>query len=489
MGRGKPGGKPPGTLKGLGVGGFGVAFDEVVGLIEAVFAGLGEVGEAELDLAVEDAGDAAVVVGGGEAGIDVEGPGEGVARLGIVVEEAADDTYIIPRVGEVGLEADGEVEFVEGSLVGETCAHAEDVLACGLGLGLATAHLGCHEGYEGVVGVEYCRTFEVGECALEVTHMVCCQGALDVEGGDRRVGLVDACRQFPDICEVLLELALLELWLEVGEDDLGPCSGGAVELFDDAMEGYEAAGGAVEGVECHDVDGLRGEFDATVLHASAVGTLVLAFGFISVRFYDAGVVLDVAVAALSCLMRGGFSLTGAGVDARFHDLELIALGSVGVAQLAFDGSPLEVTIPELRVFLYDGRDVAQCSVEVAGLVEEECAVVEGYHVVGFLGEDEVEVLDGPVVIAHLCAEQSPVEVSEVVVGLQFQCLVIVLHGSSEVVLVEACEGAVDEVACHARPLYDGGVDFRLCLGVESPLEANHGTHGPRLCVEVIHHEC
>ena len=49
-----------------------VTFDEVIGLIESVFAGLREICESGLEVAVEDGSYASVIVGIWEAGVDVE---------------------------------------------------------------------------------------------------------------------------------------------------------------------------------------------------------------------------------------------------------------------------------------------------------------------------------------------------------------------------------------------------------------------------------
>ena len=262
-----------------------------------------------------------------------------------------------------------------------------------------------------------------------------------------------------------------------------------LEVFDEEVVGHEAGGGTLHAVEGDDVDGLGGEFHLAVLHASAVGALVFALWLVAVGFDDAGVVLDGAVALLSGFRGCGLVESGAVVEACFHDFELIALGAVGVAEFAPHGGALEVACPELGILVDDGGDVAQGAVEVAGLVEQEGAVVEGYHIVGLLGEDEVEVLDGAVVVAELGAHESAVEVSEVVVGLDLESLVVVFHGAAEVVLMIACEGAVDVVAGVARALDDGFVDFLFGLCVGSALEADHGTHGPRLCVEGVDDEC
>ena len=78
--------------------------------------------------------------------------------------------------------------------------------------------------------------------------------------------------------------------------------------------------------------------------------------------------------------------------------------------------------------------------------------------------------------------------SEIVAGLYLKGLVVVGHRAAQVVLVETGEGAVDIVAGDAGALKDGFVDLAFCLGILTALQADHGTHGPRLSIEVVEHK-
>ena len=129
------------------------------------------------------------------------------------------------------------------------------------------------------------------------------------------------------------------------------------------------------------------------------------------------------------------------------DLELIQFGLVGHAQPSVAVSPPVQSGPEIGKLLEYLVVVLYGSPQVAGLVPQEGTVIDGHEVFGFHADHIVEIINGPVVIAHLYSEQTAVVVGEEIVRVQFKCLVIVAHGSPEVVDVQPDEGTVD-IACH-----------------------------------------
>ena len=78
--------------------------------------------------------------------------------------------------------------------------------------------------------------------------------------------------------------------------------------------------------------------------------------------------------------------------------------------------------------------------------------------------------------------------AEIVAWVDLEGLVVVGHSASEVVLVVACESAVDIVAGYARALEYGFVNLAFGLCVVATIEAYHRPHGPRLGIVGIDDE-
>ena len=103
------------------------------------------------------------------------------------------------------------------------------------------------------------------------------------------------------------------------------------------------------------------------------------------------------------------------------------------------------TEPEVGKLIDHLAIVAYGGAQVACLLKQQGPVEEGHEVVGLQSQHEVEVLDAPVVVAHLGAQQSTVVVAEEVVGVEVEGGVIVGHRAPQSVLVVACHRPVDIV--------------------------------------------
>ena len=110
---------------------------------------------------------------------------------------------------------------------------------------------------------------------------------------------------------------------------------------------------------------------------------------------------------------------------------------------------------------------------------------EGHDVGRLQLQHEVEVFDGPVVVAEVLAKQPSVVVGKEVVGVKLEGGVVVVHGSAQIVEPESCQGAVYVASGVFRTQMEG---FRECgvggLPVVSS-ECQHTAHSPRLGVVLV----
>ena len=116
-----------------------------------------------------------------------------------------------------------------------------------------------------------------------------------------------------------------------------------------------------------------------------------------------------------------------------EDAELVHLSLGNHAQATIAGGAIAETGPEIGEAVDDRGIVADSSAEIARTVEQQGAVEDGHDIGRLILDDEVEIIDGAVVVAYLYAQLSAVVVCQEVVGFQFDGLVIVGHGSAKVV--------------------------------------------------------
>ena len=135
------------------------------------------------------------------------------------------------------------------------------------------------------------------------------------------------------------------------------------------------------------------------------------------------------------------------VQLGLQHLKLVEFGLVGHAQAPVAVGPPIESRPEIGKLVDDLGIVADGASQVAGLVEQQGAVVDGHDVLRLHPDDIVEIGDGTVVVAHLHAQQSTVVMGKEVVGVEVEGHVVVAHGSPQVVAVEPHKGAVD-IATH-----------------------------------------
>ena len=229
---------------------------------------------------------------------------------------------------------------------------------------------------------------------------------------------------------------------------------------------------------------LHPQVSLAVLYMPTVIACVLVFLLLHILLHQFVIVLDGVLALLSCLL---VFLVGSlcHLHTCLEQGKLIALGTIHISHLPADGSPLAVAVPELGIIAYDGTDVPDGTLVVAYIIEQKCAVIERNGIVGLYLEYKVEVLNGQIVLPHACPEQSTVEVSEIVVGLDVQRSVIIRHGTPQVVLIIACQSTVDIESGHLGHLHQRLVERGFCLGVFMPCSLEHGLHAPRLTLILV----
>lgn len=212
---------------------LGVSLDEVVGAVETQFTGLAEVAKGWLALVHEQAGDAAIVVGLGELGLQLDGAGVGCNGFVVVVELNVDVAHVVVGKDHVGF------EFRDTLEVGKGLTEGDGGIPLAARCDLGTAHLGMEEVADGHQGLQLDGTVEVGEAGFEVAQMVVVHGAAQVEScGFRRIG-----EDFGDcghVGKVLLYAFLAGVGLGIGDVEWQRELTGLVELLHRAMEGYEA---------------------------------------------------------------------------------------------------------------------------------------------------------------------------------------------------------------------------------------------------------
>ena len=171
-----------------------------------------------------------------------------------------------------------------------------------------------------------------------------------------------------------------------------------------------------------------------------------------------------------------------------EDAELVHLSLGNHAQATIAGGAIAETGPEIGESVDDRGIVADSSAEVARTVEQQGAVEDGHDIGRLILDDEVEIIDGAVIVANLYAQLSAVVVCQEVVGFQFDGLVIVGHGSAKVIDIVARKGAVDVIACHGGFEVDGFGE--LCVGILPllPAHGNHAAHHPCLTVVLVQFE-
>ena len=83
------------------------------------------------------------------------------------------------------------------------------------------------------------------------------------------------------------------------------------------------------------------------------------------------------------------------------------------------------------------------------------AVVKRQPIVRLLFQNEVKVFDSQIVFANLHAQQSSVVMAGIIVGVQVESNVIVVHSSSQLVLLITCQRPSEEKTGSAWRLNDG----------------------------------
>ena len=126
------------------------------------------------------------------------------------------------------------------------------------------------------------------------------------------------------------------------------------------------------------------------------------------------------------------------VHLRFEDAELIQLRLGCHTQTTVTVGTVLQTRPEVRELINHPGIVAYGPLQVACLVEQQRTVKNSHDIVRLLTDDEVEIVDGAVVVAHLSAQQSTIIMSEEVIGVEVKSRIIVGHSPTQVILIEAC---------------------------------------------------
>ena len=226
--------------------------------------------------------------------------------------------------------------------------------------------------------------------------------------------------------------------------------------------------------------------DLAVLHASAVGAAVLVLHFLFIGLDQLVVLVQVDVTQLARLT---FFLTAPALLAaqvfihlRLEDAEFVHLGFRRHAQFPVADSSVLQSGPEVRVLVDDLSIVINGTVDVTRPVAQQRPVEDGHDVVGFTLDDEVEVFDGSVVVAHLHTQLASVVVSKEVVGIELDGLVIVGHGSAQVVEVVAGQCPVHVVVGHTGFQMNGTAELLVSVLPLLVSQAEHGAKRPHIAV-------
>ena len=143
------------------------------------------------------------------------------------------------------------------------------------------------------------------------------------------------------------------------------------------------------------------------------------------------------------LVQSGLYAIQVFVQLRFIYTKLILFCFFRHAQFSITCGTMLQTSPEVRILSND------CCIVVNGFFQVSCgfkqqSTVEKRHVViGFNSQHKIKVFYSSVVISHLCSQQASVIVSQIVIGVYIQRCVIVCHGTTQIVLLQPCQGSVD----------------------------------------------
>ena len=142
-----------------------------------------------------------------------------------------------------------------------------------------------------------------------------------------------------------------------------------------------------------------------VLHASAVTTFVFVGHFVFVVHHHLVVLVHVYLATLAHFFQFGTRPTRLNAQAfvhlRFENLKLVESGFVHHAQSAIATGTIRKPYPEVGKLLDDPGIVVDGGAYVTRFLVKYTAIEYGHEVVWLHLDDEVEVGNGPIIVAQL----------------------------------------------------------------------------------------
>ena len=170
------------------------------------------------------------------------------------------------------------------------------------------------------------------------------------------------------------------------------------------------------------------------------------------------------------------------VHLRFEDAELIQLRLGRHTQTTVTVGTVLQTRPEVRELINHPGIVAYGPLQVACLVEQQGTVEDSHDIVRLLTDDEVEIVDGAVVVAHLHTQLTAVIMCQEVIGIQFERLVVIGHGAPQVIDIVARQGTVHVVPHHRRLEMNGFPQLLISIFPFLTAQTDHCPYRPSLSV-------
>ena len=177
-----------------------------------------------------------------------------------------------------------------------------------------------------------------------------------------------------------------------------------------------------------------GSLHLTVLDASTILALVIVLILRFILNNDRSKLIRIYLRTLAHLLPGlrapSRLNTQMLVHLRLEDAEFIHLGLCSHTQPSVTAGTIGKTRPEVRKLVDDRRIITDSRLQITRLVMQKRTVENSHEVLWFHLDDEVEVEDGTVVITQLHTHQTSVVMSQEVVRIQIERIIVIAHSST-----------------------------------------------------------
>ena len=177
-----------------------------------------------------------------------------------------------------------------------------------------------------------------------------------------------------------------------------------------------------------------GSLHLSVLYASTIFALVIVLILRFILNDDRGKLIRIHLRALTHLLPGLRAPSRLNaqvlVHLRLEDTEFIHLGLCRHTQPSVTAGTIGKTRPEVRKLCDNRRIITDSRLQITRLVMQERTVENSHEVLWFHLDDKVEVEDGTVVITQLHTHQTPVVMSQEVVRIQIERIIVIAHSST-----------------------------------------------------------